>query len=151
VLEPELCFVLAGEGAPCGYILGTADTLRFNARCEREWFPPLRARYPLPPQDDRSPDAQMMRLIQRGRMGAPPGPEYPAHLHIDLLPEAQGQGWGRRLMEAFCERLRERRASGVHLVVDRDNPAAVGFYRRLGFVELAEDDDSFTFGMRLQL
>jgi ribosomal protein S18 acetylase RimI-like enzyme len=149
VLEPELCFVLACEGAPCGYILGAADTLQFNQRCEREWFPPLRTRYPLPPQDDRSPDAHIIRLIHTGRLGEPPGPEYPAHLHIDLLPAAQGQGWGRRLMEAFCERLRMVGAGGVHLGVAKDNPGAVGFYRRLGFVELGEGKNSITFGMRL--
>src|SRR5262249_34604312 len=47
VLEPDLCFVLVHRDRPCGYILGTRDSAAFYARCEREWFPDLRRRYPL--------------------------------------------------------------------------------------------------------
>lgn len=63
VLEPDLCFVLTHAGAPCGYVLGTRDSATFAARCEREWFPVLRTRYPLPPDDDQSEDAQLIRRI----------------------------------------------------------------------------------------
>ena len=39
---------------------------------------------------------------------------YPAHLHIDLLPELQGQGMGRRLIDtlraALADARRGRRA-----------------------------------------
>ena len=38
--------------------------------------------------------------------------EYPAHLHIDLLPELQGQGWGRRLIDTLVAALRERGVRG---------------------------------------
>src|SRR5262249_24287047 len=54
VLEPELCFVLTRGGTPCGYILGTRDSAAFREHCEREWFPILRERYPLPEADDHS-------------------------------------------------------------------------------------------------
>lgn len=149
VLEPDLCFVLTCGGAPCGYVLGTRDTAVFNARCEAEWFPTLRQRYPLPAEEDRTPDAEIVRMIHEDRRGEQKSPEYPAHLHIDLLPEAQGQGWGRRLMDAFCDRLRELGVPGVYLGVSMENPGAIGFYRRMGFQTLVEAPSHIIFAMRL--
>ena len=48
------------------------------------------------------------------RAGAEPYAEdYPAHLHIDLLPEVQGQGWGRLLIATLVDALRERGVAGT--------------------------------------
>jgi len=58
-------------------------------------------------------------------------------MHIDLLERAQGRGYGRRMMEEVMGRLRERGSPGVHLGVSVLNAPALGFYRRLGFFELA--------------
>ena len=95
VAEPELCFILTADGTPSGYVLGTRDTLAFTRWCATEWFPALRARYPLPAPDDVSPDARAIRDIHRGEPGhAEIIADYPAHLHIDILPVGQGQGLG---------------------------------------------------------
>jgi len=59
--------------------------------------------------------------------------EYPAHLHIDLLPEYERKGFGRRLMDMFCGRLRRDGAKGIHLVMATENLNGM-FYERLGFV-----------------
>jgi len=134
VLEPDLCFVLTDAGRPCGYILGARDTAAFGRRLEHDWFPPLRERYPLLPTEDHSPEADLRRLLHTSQRGLSIEENaYPAHLHIDLLPEAQGQGWGRRLMEAYLKRLRELNVRGVHLGVDARNLNAQAFYARLGF------------------
>ena len=37
---------------------------------------------------------------------------YPSHLHIDLLPRAQGRGYGRRMIEQIMETLRAARLAG---------------------------------------
>ena len=37
VLEPDLCFVLLDDGAPCGYVLGTRDSPAFRIQTEQEW------------------------------------------------------------------------------------------------------------------
>ena len=74
---------------------------------------------------------------------------YPAHLHIDLLPELQGQGWGRRLVDTLAARLRELGIEGVHLVAGAENAGAVAFYPRVGFTPLGADEGSRAFGMRL--
>lgn len=58
---------------------------------------------------------------------------YPAHLHIDILPEYQGQGWGRKLVEAWCEIVKGEGAVGAHLDMVKDNVGARKFYERLGF------------------
>ena len=75
--------------------------------------------------------------------------DYPAHLHIDLLPSAQGQGWGRALMDRFLAQLRAAGVAGVHLGVATVNLRAVAFYARLGFCVLRADEETQILGMRL--
>lgn len=149
VREPDLCFVLAEDGAPVGYILGTRDSVAFREWCEREWFPPLRERYPLPDSDDRSPDAHIIRLIHVPYPVDPAMERYPAHLHIDILPVGQGQGRGAALMERFLGRLRELGVAGVHLGVGARNIRAVRFYERVGFERLKSFPEAIVFGMEL--
>jgi ribosomal protein S18 acetylase RimI-like enzyme len=149
VLEPDLCFVLTDHGTPVGYILGTRDSRMFRERCELEWFPPLRERYAPPDEGDRSRDAGMIRLIHRGHDAALKFPDHPAHLHIDLLPSAQGGGHGRALMTRFLDQLRTLEVPGVHLGVGKQNAGAVAFYRRMGFTVLEELEWGYVFGMTL--
>jgi ribosomal protein S18 acetylase RimI-like enzyme len=149
VFEPDLCVVLTHDGAPCGYVLGTRDTAAFAARCETDWFPVLRTRYPLPPPDDESPDAQLMRYLHAGRRVNPDVAAYPAHMHIDLLPVAQGQGWGRQLVQAFCDRLRALDVPAFHLGVGMGNPRAIAFYERVGFHRIKAYEGWIAFGMHL--
>ena len=61
------------------------------------------------------------------------GMKYPAHLHIDILPEYQSQGYGGKLMEALFEELKKRKVKGIMLTADSDNEGAIRFYKRLGF------------------
>lgn len=133
VFEPRLCFVVAAEGDPVGYILGTEDTATFHDRAEREWFPALRTRFPLPAIDDTSPDAALIRSIHSGYSWEPELARFPAHLHIDLLPCAQGRGLGRQLLDRFCAALQERGVSAAHLGVSVRNHRAIAFYERYGF------------------
>jgi hypothetical protein len=148
-LEPGLALVLddatgAGVG---GYTLGALDTRAFEDRCEREWWPRLRARHPLGSAPPGSADADVVRLIHR----PPRAPDvvvagHPSHLHIDLLPQWQGGGWGRRLIEALLGRLAAAGSPGVHLGVGVGNTRAVGFYRHLGFTQLCAAGDTLFLG-----
>ncbi|MPV38850.1 GNAT family N-acetyltransferase [Georgenia subflava] len=133
-LEPGLARVLRGvDGVAAGYVVGTADTVAFEKACHEVWWPPLRARYPLPAETDDSPDADLVRTIHRGlRTTGDWLPRYPAHLHVDLLPPAQGNGHGRALLETFFDAVGARGAAGVHLGVGSQNVAAIGFYEHLG-------------------
>jgi ribosomal protein S18 acetylase RimI-like enzyme len=153
-IEPESCLVLARErdDVAVGYLLGARDTLTFARRCEREWFPALRMHYPLPPVEDASADAGMIRAIHQGIDTGDPHllPDYPAHLHIDLLPEAQGLGWGRRLIQRFAEALRAQGVPGVHLGVGARNANAIAFYERVGFTLLQSFESWYLYAMHLQ-
>ena len=149
VLEPDLCFVLLDDGAPCGYVLGTRDSPAFRMQTEQEWFPVLRARYAFPSDTDHSRDADLIRRIYAGAYLDPDLAAYPAHLHIDLLPIAQGQGWGRALMQTFLTRTRALHVPGVHLGVGRRNTGAIAFYERMGFQPIKSSADGISFGMRL--
>lgn len=147
--EPDLCFVATVQGAPSGYILGTRDTAAFRARCEQDWFPALRERYPRPDAADDSLDGLIIRNIHRGIMTGPDTTAYPAHLHIDLLPVCQGQGIGKKLMHTFIDRLRNLHVPALHLGVSKRNPRAVKFYERFGFHVIQEDEDGMLLGMIL--
>ncbi|MGO8396503.1 GNAT family N-acetyltransferase, partial [Rhizobium ruizarguesonis] len=59
--------------------------------------------------------------------------EYPAHLHIKILPGLQASGWGRRMIDTELQALRNNGVGAVHLGVDPNNERDKGFYRHLGF------------------
>jgi ribosomal protein S18 acetylase RimI-like enzyme len=130
--DPSLSFVVVDDEGVAGYLVGTADTAAFTAWQDEHWWPALRARYP-PAPDDGTADHALVELIHHPPHDEPPA-GFPAHLHIDLLPRLQGQGWGRRLIEAFVAALAERGVPGLHLGVDPRNAGARAFYARLGFV-----------------
>lgn len=136
--EPELAFVLDDGGRAVGYVLGCTDTAAFADWFARVWLPPLAERYPPPEGPPTGPAEEMRRLLHHPeRMVRPELAAHPAHLHIDLLPEAQGRGYGRGLMEAFLTALGRAGAASVHLSMSRTNTRARAFYDRLGFTELA--------------
>ncbi|MCI0687031.1 MAG: GNAT family N-acetyltransferase [Sporichthyaceae bacterium] len=156
-LEPELAFVLASPAGPIGYALGALDTLRFEQRCELLWWPPLRTAYPDPSLRDgwtgrsaASPDDEMAYLIHHPH--ATPAEvvqRFPSHLHIDLLPAGQGQGYGRRMIETLLAALATAGSTGVHLAVATENTRAIEFYRRLGFEDLLVRPTSLLMGKPL--
>lgn len=142
--EPELALVLEDAAGVCGYALGALDSRAFYARYEREWRPVLCARFPKPAGDPAAftPTQAVHALYHEPEYFCPePYAAYPSHMHIDLLPRAQGQGLGRRMMEQVMARLRDRGSPGTHLGVSVRNAPALGFYGRLGFVELARTGD----------
>jgi len=138
-LEPELAFVLEDEQGVCGYVLGALDSRAFERRYREEWLPPLQARYPDPTGDPKAwtPTERLYHQLHHPRAEFPAELEdYPSHLHIDLLPRAQGRGNGRRMMRRLLAALRERGSYGVCLGVSPKNHRAIAFYKKLGFMEL---------------
>ena len=140
------------DRGPAGYLLGAADTAAFEAACERVWWPPRRERYPEPPTTgDLSPDQELHRWIHHPpRTADEVLAEYPAHLHIDLHPRAQGQGLGGRMMDTLFDALGARHVAGVHLGVAAANHRAIGFYTHLGFDPIGPDGSGgLLYGRRL--
>ena len=148
--EPGLAFVLDDGGGAQGYVLGARDTLAFERACARHWWPALRARYAGVTFPAGGADADVVALLRD-----PPATnldvvrDFPSHLHIDLLPRCQGAGLGRRLIETLLRALTATGSPGVHLGVSATNHRAIGFYRRMGFVELGAEGGGVTMGRRL--
>ncbi len=148
LLEPELVSVVASQdGQPVGYVLGALDSAAFHAAADERYWPAARERFPFGVAPEGSLDELLVSLIHDRTHADGSGAEselderYPSHLHIDLLPEAQGQGFGRRLIERLIGQLDERGSSGVHLGVSKANHRAIAFYRHVGFVEWDGPDD----------
>ncbi len=147
---PDLAFVVTHpDSGVCGYFFGCADTRAFEAWQEAAWWPPLRAAYPL--RADQSLEAELVHVIHHPPL-APDDivAEYPAHLHIDLLPVARGLGIGRVLVDRLLAELRVRGVPGVHLEVAASNANAIAFYQHLGFEVLRPNSDhDLLMGLRL--
>ena len=149
VFPESVSRVVHDEHGVAGYCLAVPDTASFEQWVERVWLPPLRARYPLGSGTTPDDAALVERLHHPTRTDAGLLATHPAHLHIDLLPRLQGQGWGRRVMQAVLDDLARAGATGVHLGVDEANTGAHAFYERLGFTELAGPLGARFYGMPL--
>ncbi|MFP6808547.1 MAG: GNAT family N-acetyltransferase [Pseudomonadales bacterium] len=147
--EPKLCFVLVADGLVIGYILGTRDSGNYANSCEQSWWPELRTRYPLLENGDMSRQALLTRAIHSGYQPPACYEEYPAHLHIDILPDGQDMGFGRQMIDRFCDELRSLKVSGVHFGVSGVNHRAKGFYEHLGFHIIETSKRSCLFAMHL--
>jgi ribosomal protein S18 acetylase RimI-like enzyme len=146
--QPDLASVVVDDDGVAGYGLAAADTRAFEQWTETNWWPTLRADYPV--RTDGSAEAELIASIHAPALAADDLlDEYPSHLHLDLVERVRGQGYGRRLIERVLAQLREGGSSGVHFHVASSNANAVEFYRHLGFGELERRTDSIVMGVRL--
>lgn len=149
IYEPEVCFIATADDKPCGYIIGSKDHIKFAERCEKDWLPILRNKYPYPSEEDESKDAWIARRINEGYRIREEYKDYPAELHIDILPIGQGQGLGKKLMNTFIDKLKELKVPALHLEVGKKNQNAIGFYKKYGFHIIKEFELSVGMGINL--
>lgn len=133
-LAPELAFVAEDAEGVAGYVLGARDTAAFEQARDDVWFPRVRARRAHAP----APLSAFESYVERVVLGSERTPAavvdaFPSHLHIDLLPRAQGRGAGRALIEHELDALAAAGSTGVHLGVSPVNTGALAFYARVGF------------------
>lgn len=151
VIHPELNFILTKNEIPIGYVLGTDNSELYYHKCEELWFPKLRDKYLLPEHNNDSPDSKIIKLIYNGILPKLPKimlDEYPAHLHIDILPEGQGQGMGKKLIFTFIDKLKELNVPALHLEVGKRNKDAIKFYEKIGFKQIKDYEFSIVYGMK---
>ncbi|MDR0786236.1 MAG: GNAT family N-acetyltransferase [Treponema sp.] len=144
--DRDTCFIAEENSIPSGYVVCAVDTLKFKQWMAKEWLPSLALRYTGVTKAPKTKLESLMRgricgSISDNESQTPHYADYPAHLHIDLLPSLQGKGQGKALIEALFSSLKGK-TSGVHLLVNLDNERAVGFYQKVGFTVLQE----FIFG-----
>ncbi|KAF9506556.1 hypothetical protein BS47DRAFT_1352633 [Hydnum rufescens UP504] len=143
-LSSTFAYVLqvdVGKGGPeriLGYICGAVDTRKYEEEAGEKWWPGLRDKYPVGGKGTER-DIEVCRAFARPTL-TPDAvvAAYPAHMHVNLLPEAQRKGWGRRLIDKAAEHIRRFGGRGVHLMIDPNNDEARQFYKRIGFVVIPE-------------
>ncbi len=145
-----ICFVADYEYRPQGYIVAVPDTIAFDKWMEDKWLPPLRKRCPEPFPPSRSEkENRIIKLFYKRHFPVDAQPyleDYPAHLHIDMLPCIQQKGVGRNLMNSLFAELARLKVTGLHLGVGSSNTGAVAFYKKTGFAVLEEHEWGFTLG-----
>ncbi|MBI3783420.1 MAG: GNAT family N-acetyltransferase [Deltaproteobacteria bacterium] len=133
--EPESLLVAERDGSVVGYLSGCADSARSHGASATE----------------------IRRLVVRGGLLRPGvagflwrsafdiirdgstvqedlgDGRFPAHLHINLLPQGRGIGLGRGLMNRWFEGLRSAKVPGVHLGTFAENRNAIRFFESCGF------------------
>ena len=146
---PEWCRVAVDAQGVAGYLLAVPSTRDFERWAHEAWWPPLRQDHPADAPGLSPADRAVARLLASPPTSPDPVVEaFPAHLHIDFLPRARGQGLARRLIDDLVQRLRDAAVPGVHLGVSPLNTNAVGLYEHLGFSRLATEPDVIWMGRR---
>lgn len=132
-LTPNVSLVAEVDGVVMGYVLGAVNQAEYASELYRvialgviPGVVTMRYRQPL---------SAVPYLLRTLLYPSPHASEtlYPAHLHINLRPEARGLGLGRALLAAFLDGLRRRGVPGVQLSTTDQNVAALKLYRQQGF------------------
>ena len=147
-LASETCFALDSNDSVVGYGLCVLDSETFQKQAEESWWPKLQEKY-----RELSSYKDSEWLIHE-IFHPSPSPrdildEYPSHGHIDLLPEFQGKGWGRKVMETMQGALTALGSPGFHLRVSKHNVRGLKFYAALGYQEIMSRDSEVIVGKRL--
>jgi GNAT superfamily N-acetyltransferase len=141
--EPESLFVAEVNGRVAGALLGAVDTGRFQIIYRKRirsmiihrllagaygkpgWLPAiLRTEW-------------VNRAVKAGFVDRK---QYPAHLHIGVLPIYRRQGLGSMLMTAFSDYLHSLSIPGFHLFASSFHPLGIAFYQKLNLTLLGQFD-----------
>jgi GNAT superfamily N-acetyltransferase len=150
-LEPDCTIVAEENHKVVGALLGAVDT-RFIERNRRQYIQPL-----------------LRRQIMRGAYGFPAWlwadllthfagfkidrpvvdlEQYPAHLHIGVLPAWRRKGIGTALMEGYECYLRSRDVQVYHLYASSFHPFGFAFYGKIDLEVIGEFHWQFHDGFR---
>lgn len=124
---------LNDKGVPAGFVAGTTNPRGFYSRLlKKDWLKfAIASLVPI----IRKPSVlkRVMRAVVHPA-GNPVGDDVAGLFSIGVLPELQGTGAGKKLVQAFLNEAISRRCKRVFLTTDRDNNDAVNmFYVKLGF------------------
>jgi len=134
--SPEgIAYVYLNEqGKLSGFVAGTSNPRGFYSRLlKRQWFKFAMAAF-LPVLRKPSILNRVARAIFYPSRN-PFGDDVAGLFSIGVLPELQGTGAGKFLVNAFLDEARDRGCKRVFLTTDRDDNELVNhFYKKLGFV-----------------
>jgi GNAT superfamily N-acetyltransferase len=138
---PEAVWVAERKGRVVGYLAGCFDEAALRRAMIRRIVPQAVAAALARGLLFRPALWRLVAVLPRfaataRRSGSVDLSEYPAHLHVNLLPEGRGRGLGERLVAQLCAAAAGRGLPGVHATVLEDNRGARRFFERLGFEPL---------------
>jgi ribosomal protein S18 acetylase RimI-like enzyme len=139
--EPQSLSVATLEGRVVGYLAGCRNTAGMSPNTDELISAAIRKHRLVARRGTAGfiVRAMMDSLRDRGRASGDFSDErWPAHLHIDLLPEARGLGLGAALMARWLDQLRADGPRGCHLATLVENERACGFFRKFGFRDHGE-------------
>jgi ribosomal protein S18 acetylase RimI-like enzyme len=121
------------DGEPAGFVAGTINPRGFYSRLlKRHWL-----KFCLASVGAILRKPTIIARIARGLSHPsqnPVGEEVAGLFSIGVLPELQGTGAGKVLVDAFLSEARKRGCRRVFLTTDRNgNDAVNAFYRKMGF------------------
>ncbi len=139
--EPENCFVAADENDKAiGYIISTENFDKFKEIYISDYYTRIKK------WEYRRRKSALRSIIPHEKYKE----DYPAHLHIDILPEYQRMGLGHKLTDALLEQLKSKDVKGIMLTTWIKNEKGRGFYDKYGFTLLEEMKNCAVYGLRLK-
>ena len=139
--EPENCFVAAADdGRVIGYVICAEDFDCFKKTFVSNYYPKIKK------WEYRRRKSALRSIIPHEKYKE----EYPAHLHIDVLPEYQRMGLGHKLTDALLEHLKKKEIKGIMLTTWIRNEKGRGFYDKYGFSLLSEMKNCAVYGFKLK-
>ncbi len=137
--EPENCFVLDDDGKAVGYVICAENYDKYKQIFDEKYLPL-----------NKHLDEGLYRWAVNSTVLQKKYKEsFPAHLHIDLLPQYQRKGYGGKLINALFDHLKNKGVCGVMLTAGPQNETGVNFYKKYGFQLLEETPEDVAFGMKL--
>lgn len=140
---PTVCLVARESGRAgkvIGYCIAALDAHSFEEALARDWYPRLQDEYRDEVSEFSAADLGLWKIISSSvPVHADWLKRYPAEVHIDILPNGQGRGLGRRLMSAMTTELQRAGVRGFFLGVDPLNVNARSFYEHMGFVTIVPE------------
>ena len=132
--QEGIAFVYLNDaGILVGFVAGTKNPRGFYSRLlKRDWF-----KFALvsinPILHKPSIILRVIRAVLHPSDN-PAGDDVAGLFSIGVLPEWQGSGAGKKLVQAFLDEATRRGCKSVFLTTDRDNNDAINaFYKKLGF------------------
>ena len=143
-LAADLAFVVEDGDGVAGFAVGTTDTVAWEDRLERDWWPSLRTQYADSAKQQTADDRRAYMIHHPSKTPAAVSEKFPAHLHMNLLPRVQRRGVGSELLGLW---LQKSGAWRVHVGVNRANTDGARFWAARGFKELPEQGRTLWMGL----
>lgn len=141
--EPESVFVAVADGALVGYLAGSLGGGAVPSEEDRmvraisRYLVFVRPRS-VPFFARSTVDGLRAKRAGDAAAGELDDPRWPAHLHVNVAPEARGTGLAHGLVAAFQEHVRAAGVPGAYLQTLVENERAARFFARSGFVPHGE-------------